>query len=276
MAGWRDAPLVDGDIRQANSWRDAPLIKVGKEVQAEAWRDAPLVSNGVISAEPPGDRQIRTTAQAFQAETPGEVKVAKEFMLARVRRQVRASPLRDVFAVTHGLGSTLISGAARLTGQTKTADYMERYADALRQASSELDIEEKHPLPPIVRRGVRGSAESLGLMAFAAPAGPYAIYAVAGLQEANQSITEGKDAGLKGKELFKYAIAQGTIEAGVGSIFQKLGLGGIEKIIGGRTAIAAGVSKALKQAGITILQELPEDYNIHWYPIFHIIQAWHV
>ncbi len=263
MAGWRDALLVDNDVRQADSWRDAPLAKVDKETQDEAWRDAPLVSESRIKSpltmEAGPDGQIRTTAQAFQAETPEEVKVAKEFMLARARRQVRASPLRDVFAVTHGLGSTLISGAARLTGQTKTADYMERYADALRQASSELDIEEDHPLPPIVRRGVRGSAESLGLMAFAAPAGPYAIYAVAGLQEANQSITEGKDAGLKGKELFKYAVAQGTIEAGVGSIFQKLGFGGIEKIIGGRTAIAAGVSRALKQAGITILQELPEE-----------------
>ena len=226
MPRWRNAPLIDDDVKQASSWRDAPLVDAG-----DSWRNAPLVSGGDVSTELPGDGKIRTTAQAFQAETPEEVKVAKEFMLARARRQVRASPLRDVFAVTHGLGSTLISGAARLTGQTKTADYMERYADALRQASSELDIEEDHPLPPIVRRGVRGSAESLGLMALVAPAGPYAIYAVVGLQEANQSITEGKDAGLKGRELFQYAVAQGTVEAGVGSIFQKFGLGGIEKVI---------------------------------------------
>ena len=254
MAGWRDAPLTDDDARQASSWRDAPLVDKG-----DSWRDAPLVSREDVPTKPPGDGKIRTTMQAFQAETPGEVKAAKKFMLARARAQVRASPLRDVFAVTHGLSSSLISASARLTGQTKVADYMTRYADALRQASAELDVEEKHPLPPIVRRGFRGASESLGVMALAAPAGPYAIYTIFGLQEANQSITEGKDAGLEGADLWTYAVGQGVIEAGVGAVFQKLGFGGIESIVGGKVALAAGVSKALKQLGILTLQELPEE-----------------
>ena len=210
--------------------------------------------------------EARDESEAWMADTPEEIKAAKSFLIRKARQQVGGSWLPNIFAISRGFGANVISRGARvgaiLTGSkemTKTADYMNRYSEAVMQAASERDIEKPGWVPPIVKRGIRGAGVSLPSSYLAGPIGPYGIAADAALTEANQAITEGKDAGLSDSDLTKYAITQGVIEGGISSIFTKVGLGGAENVIGGKVAVASGVGAALKQMGVTTLQELPEE-----------------
>ena len=94
-----------------------------------------------------------------------------------------------------------------------------------------------------------------------AVAGPYGAIADAAATEANTAITEGRDAGLEGKDLAKYVGRAATIEAAPAIIMQRIGLGGVEKALGapGKQAVRNGVRQGFKQAGVTAVQELPEE-----------------
>ena len=162
-------------------------------------------------------------------------------------------------AVLTGMGSSIVGGAFRLAGDTEEADRYQRMKSGTSAAIGEMD--EGGFIPPALKRAARGAAETIPTMVLAGAAtGGWGAIAYAAATEADSAITAGKDAGLTGDALTSYVMTKGAIEGGVAGVFQLAGLGGIEKMIGGRGAAAIGTQAALKKLGFTLLkEELPEE-----------------
>jgi hypothetical protein len=88
--------------------------------------------------------------------------------------------------------------------------------------------------------------------------GPAAAIGAASAFEANRAITEGKDAGKTGGALIGYAVGQGVVEGLPAAFMQRIGLGGIESLVGKR-AVATGVKDALKKFGVQFAAEHAEE-----------------
>lgn len=184
--------------------------------------------------------------------------------LTHARSELERSPLPGFKAYAIQAGAGIVSPAARLIGKVtrqpsleEYADRMVRFANAVEQVARER--EEGGIVPDILKRGARGAAVSLTTMVPAvAIAGPYGAIAAASGQEANRAITEGKDAGKKGRELARYAVSQGVIEGIPATVMQKIGLGGVETLVSKR-AVSVGLLQGLKRLGISAAQELPEE-----------------
>ena len=181
----------------------------------------------------------------------------REEMLSFARKRLGESWTPNLKATAVGLGTDVLAPLVRTVGGFETADKINRLASAYQQAAAEMD--EGGVVPPIIKRGLRGVGRTLPVMVAASPAGPFGPIAVAATQEADKAITEGQDAGLEGGKLAGYAIGQGVIEGSVASVFQKVGLGGAEKILGGKQAATAGIRAGLKSLGRSTLEELPEE-----------------
>jgi hypothetical protein len=138
-----------------------------------------------------------------------------------------------------------------------TAD--ERYALANAYESAANEVSGDRILPRAVRGAYRSAVPML-----AAGGNPYLGLGFAGVAEGSSSLAEARAAGMKPNQAMAYAVTQGAIEASIGAVFQKAGLGGFEDLLGGTGAtkqiVRAGLANGLKQAGIRTLQELPEEY----------------
>lgn len=215
------------------------------------------------------DREIRellTFAKNVQIEPPeptavqrGQVWEAEieEAQQQAARRQLEESILPSWKAYGVAAGAPIVSTVARLIGKGEYADKAIHAAARIEQAAREREA--GGVIPDILQRGVRGAGASLTTMVpAAAVAGPYGAIAAASGQEANRAITEGKDAGLKGRELAGYAVSQGVIEGIPAAVMQRVGLGGVESMVS-RKAVSAGLFNGLKRLGITATHELPEE-----------------
>lgn len=192
------------------------------------------------------DKAVRRATFAAEAE-------------AFARERLGKVMFPNVTAWGVGLGSSVVAPTARAIGMGERADQLQMFGDAYRKAAAERD-QQNTIVPPIVSRGLRGAAESLPPMILAGRlAGPYGALGTAGVLEADKSITEGRSAGLEGGKLAAYAGTQGVIEAGVGAIFQKMGLGGAESLAAGKAVVSRGLGAGLKQLGIGTVNELREE-----------------
>lgn len=186
-----------------------------------------------------------------------EIAAQEKRELDWARREIEDSYLPGWKAYAIEAGADIVSPIARLAGQTEYADLLNRASTRIEQAASERD--EQGLIPAIIKRGIRGAGRSLTTMAPAAAAtGGYGAIAIASAQESNRAWTEGKDAGLAGKELAGFVVAQGVVEGAPAAVMQRMGLGGVEKLLS-KKSVSAGVSQGLKRLGITAVQELPEE-----------------
>ena len=184
--------------------------------------------------------------------------VKQERALAKAHKFLGKSNLPGVKAYAAETGSDIMALLARMGGEDKYADKFIRMSQAIEQAQQET--EKGGVVPDILQRGVRGAGRSVTTMLGAGMvAGPYGAISMAAAQEANQAITEGRDAGLKGASLAGYAVQQGIIEGAPAIVMQKLGLGGAETMAGGKGVVAIGVKAGMKRLGLSLLQELPEE-----------------
>ena len=185
----------------------------------------------------------------------------KEVLRRQASRDLRESWLpADLKAASVGASTNIFALIKRAIGQDNEADGLIRLGNAYREAAAERD--ELSALPSTVKRGMRGVIETVpSMIASGAVAGPYGPIALAAAQEGNQAITEGRDAGLSGSKLATYTASKATIEAAPAIIMQRLGLGGLEKVVGkgSSQAVGKGLRAGLKQAGIATLQEIPEE-----------------
>jgi hypothetical protein len=226
----RDEPV--GGLGVANFWEgDEP-------VREEPWERDALVT------DPGADLRIADT----------------EHKLRFARKRVRQSPLPEVFSALTQVTFRGLSKVQRATG-FGDADESNRIADAFATASAEMDRERPGPLKWIAP-AVRGAAVSMPEQVAAGMAGgPAAAIGVAMAGEANQAITEGRDAGLEGTDLAAYASSQGVIEGAPAYVMQKIGLGGFEGMFGKQASkvVSRGVMDGLKSFGIQTLAEIGEE-----------------
>lgn len=143
-----------------------------------------------------------------------------------------------------------------------SADRLNRQAVELGQYADVAD--ETSVAPAILNQGLRGSVRSLSGMALtpvkALTAGN--MIATAATVRGNQAITEGKDANLDTWDTTKYAARAAAIEGVVSAAFQRVGLGGVESTVAGKQVTKSGILNGLKAAGVSSLQELPEEITI--------------
>lgn len=80
------------------------------------------------------------------------------------------------------------------------------------------------------------------------------------LKATNQAIDDGRNAGLEGPELGRFALTQGFIEGAVTTAFQAVGAGGLESAL--RTPVKQGLTEAFKQIGKQFGFELVEEFGV--------------
>ena len=107
-----------------------------------------------------------------------------------------------------------------------------------------------------------GAARSIWTSSALAPLGGYGIIAGFAATSANQALTDGKDAGLEGKELAKYVGSIAAMEGLVAGAFSLAGAAGLEGMFG----MAGGLTKsgginAIKHIVKSLGFELPEEIS---------------
>jgi len=264
--GWRDAQLVGaGEVTDQGSdkkknWRDAQLVGAGEvtdqgsdKKKKEKWRSASLVGPKPAKWE-----------EAPIADPEEAARIANtNFKLKFASKRLHRSPIPDLFSAMTQVTFKGLSKIQRVTG-FGDADESNRIANAFEQASREMDKERFGEDTYIggFSRNFRGASVTLPEMTAAgAIAGPYGAIGAAMLGEANEAITEGRDAGLEGADLAEYVAAQAVIEGGPASIMQKVGLGGLESMFGKQASrvVSSGIMEGLKKLGIGALSELTEE-----------------
>ncbi len=228
------------------SWRDEAIaVKEKDKTKAKSWMDDaiqvdPLEKSG-FSATQISDERERVTGVARGA--------LGQAPFPTIRGGVLAGGARLLSDVARGAGilSSAVGDTRGAKIREEQADYWSRYSGALLQVVGERAEEPGRITPPIIKRGLAGALATAPTMAVTAPLGPYGMIAGGSLDEANNARTEGKDAGLKGKELNLYTARQGAIEGTIAGVMQRMGLGGLEKVVGGRAAISNGIRQTLKQ-----------------------------
>ena len=210
--------------------------------------------------------------QRFNEVAP---RIQKEMGNERVRQRAEASRQRNQRLIQRAMANQMpenpiariaYAGAGALVtplASAVTRPFSSEKADKLNRLNQ--DVAEANVIagkddwmPDWIDRTAPGAIASAGQAAALAPTGFAGLALGFGASRANQAITEGKDAGLKGADLWRYAGTAGAIEGGIMTAFQAVGAGGLEKMLtGGITK--SGLKNLLKQTGISLLQELPEE-----------------
>ncbi len=255
---WWDADKTVGDVSQSlavadhsNWWDDDKTV--GEEVmQQEADTDSwlmkqlrPIPGFGKTQRPPAAKELDRQASDRHETQRIGEA------------RKLLSESSYPTFSIQ--AGADILSLLARpFNGQV--ADELNRANDAVEQVAAEQ--EQGGVVPDILQRGARGVGRSVtSMLAGSAIGGPVGAIGLAAAQEGNQAITEGRDMGLEGEELARYATSQAAIEGSIAGAFSAVGLGGAEKAISeiGKQAVKQGIKQAAWGFTKSLAQELPEE-----------------
>jgi 2'-5' RNA ligase len=167
-------------------------------------------------------------------------------------------------------GAGIAAPVLRMFGQDDEATRLQARASALGKASEQLAQQSTDY--PIVPRAVRGVVASLPTAKLGAKlGGAYGSLGAAGVSASDSAYHEARVTGMPEEQAVEYAKGQGVIEFGVGAVFQKLGLGGLESVLASKTpAVQGGIREALKRAGVNLVNELGEE---HVTEIAHAVQS---
>lgn len=231
--------------------------RVRRQAASQSLTFAEQVRQEVSARERPLPLGVGEMLMQRDAAQQTEQATQEEAQMQQARGQLERSPLPGFKAFGVAAGAPIVSGIARLLGQGAYADTMNRTAARIEQAQRER--EKGGPIPDVLQSGLRGAgASAVTMFGAGMVGGPAAAIAAASAREANKAITEGKDAGKTGKDLARYAIGQGVIEGAPAYFMQKIGLGGIESLVGKR-AVVTGMQDALKRFGVQFTAEHVEE-----------------
>jgi hypothetical protein len=161
------------------------------------------------------------------------------------------SALRPFYKGFAQAGGDVISMAQRATGSDAAADETLGDSGDIEQATAAL-------YPGDVARAFGTASRTLpGSMAAGMAGGVPGAIAYGAATAGNIAISEGRRAGLKGKELAGYAAMHAALEGAVAGMFSKVGFGGYEKMFG--QPLSRGFYEGAKQAGFRTLEEIPEE-----------------
>jgi hypothetical protein len=177
---------------------------------------------------------------------------------AAVRDMAEASSLvpsivREPFYGAARAGAELASTVTRPFSKAKA----DEFAELGGATASIAEGARKDDWFPAFSRTYGGASQSLFQAAAMAPAGLTGMAVGFGAVEGNKALYDAEQAGLKGNDRLKYAAVQGTIEATVMQVFNRLGLPGMEGLVG---KIGTGTMKKFgKEFLVSSAQELPEE-----------------
>lgn len=187
----------------------------------------------------------------------------ERIFLQYARRRIAGSPIPNILggavSMTAGIAGLAQRAAGGLLGDPASTA---RISGAFGQAAEEEAAKPEKVLPEWAARGVRSVVGTMPTQVLAGlTGGPPAMIGLAASQEMNQAIFEGKEAGLKGRDLIAHVVTQGAVEAGPAAIMSKAGRGGFEAIFGktANQAITRGIKAGLRKAGIRTIEELAEE-----------------
>lgn len=170
--------------------------------------------------------------------------------------------LGDVASVAQRFQGALQSNPTfpQVAVANRQADELNRATAQMEQEAAQQDIAAGRS--EFFGKTVRGVTRSL---ATAAPMGmalgPAGAIGGATLIQGSQSATEALDAGIPEGERARFVAEQMMWEGLPATLMQRVGLGGLESQLGTLANPAKrGISAALKQFGVSSLQELPEEY----------------
>ena len=289
----RDAAIVDAElgIVRPKKWEwsqeeaDNAIAQSGwvegedKEKVAEARRRTRLFNSlpkptDRIPAEslPVGMWYVGKDENVYERAEGGDTRVSDQQIHGRAMNEDM-----DLFAQERAdkswfprTKSTIIQGATdlaslakRTLGYGEAADFDVRMGSAWAAAAEPYH---QQSWSPLMSRAVSGAGRTIPSMVVSgAVGGPYAAIGLASASEANQASVEGRDAGLEGAKLAGYVARAGTIEAVPAIIMQRIGFGGVEKLLGGKgkAAVVKGLRQGWKQGtkevGKGVAEELTEE-----------------
>lgn len=208
----------------------------------------------------PGIATVPTAPQGKDAWWNEDQPATLEQVFAPVAREetrLRMESARDMgypnlYAGLMGGGASAVAPVLRAVGDEYDAAKAQAWGGALDQHAERMAGEDS--TMPIGARAVRGVAASLpSAVAGGRIAGPYGAIGAGAVQEADSSFNEARLLGKPKEEAAEYGKNQGVIEFAIAGAMQKLGLGGLESVLG--QATAGGVRNVLARAG----QELAEE-----------------
>lgn len=100
----------------------------------------------------------------------------------------------------------------------------------------------------IVQRGLTGALSSSGTVAFTAPLGGIGMVSGSTVSTMNQAKIEAQNEGLRGEQARNYVLRQGTIEGLTNFVLLKVGMGGLNRVVGSKAAIINGIKQGVNQA----------------------------
>ena len=208
------------------------------------------------------------TGRVFEQTDDGPVPVKDKSLSAAATRESMALFAKErlakawfprVGSTLVQLGSDVTSMLLRAVGSDTEADDRVRFGSAYASAAEPYH---QKSWSPLISKAISGVGRTLPTTIVGGYlGGGYGAIAIASATESNLAVTEGRDAGLRGSELAGFVARAGTIEALPAIIMQRIGFGGVEKLLGGggKKAVEQGIRQGLKRAGITTLQEIPEE-----------------
>jgi hypothetical protein len=231
---------LDESRNNMPSWMSAPVVEEDREKNGKetvpAWAAAPVVEEGANqTGRPLADYEL----QAADV----------------ISRQVGGMSSPTVAGGVLASGARAISGAYRLgellpekwggKHSRERADWFANYSSALIKAAGIAGEQ------GVVKRGATQALSNAVPMLAGGPLGAPAMIGIGVADQMNVAVTEGRNAGLKGAELGAYVGRQGLIEGTVTGLMQKVGIGGMERVLPGafsaaRNGIRQGLNQALK------------------------------
>lgn len=192
-------------------------------------------------------RNFSDSPEVFKGKTNAEADTALKAV--GLEKAMPNASVRNVVTGVGQAGADYVALAQR-PFDSEAADATLREKGQIDQAAAIAD--ESSIAPRWANRALRGASGSVAQMLATRRLGMTGMAAGFGAAQANQAITTGKDAGLEGTDLARYAAAQGANEFLTTVLFNKMGLGGAEAAM-----VANGIAKqGIKQAGKDFLKGL--------------------
>lgn len=187
-----------------------------------------------------------------------ETSAAADKSLADDLGTIPSETLRSAVAGLATAGTDVLSLVGR---GTDALGLTENLSEDAYRAGSQVNQAAETSAPGLLNTAIRGTVNNLSKVMAAGLAGKAAVYTSIATDVANQAYQTAVDKGLGPDEAVGYALEQGGIEAATMLLFEKMGLGGLEDVVssGMRIGVKSGLKQFMKRAGVTTLQEIPEE-----------------
>lgn len=262
--------LLPEDEREEEEIRISDLLDLGPAKESMA-----LLTRGLPESVPPSEDPEAAAEFKQAAQERNREGFLAESLFEEGAEQSLNQPalVRNVVGGLGEAGFTIKAVVQRVLQDEEGARETHRTAQQFAQIQGSAD---EFSGSPLLNRAVRSATASaaqmipLAVVGFATGTGALPVIAGFGIMRTNSALSEALDAGFSEDKALLYAVVAGTIEAGITTIFQGMGRGGLESLFGktvsieaamqaGRVLAKQGLAAGLKRMGKRGIEELTEE-----------------